>query len=315
MKHLMTNLKLGKLLLSSSYILKEIHKNIEEDFSKLPFKDEIYFDFKKNNSYSEFFKKNFFTLLMLSILVEIKIPKERILSYGRIIFLLRQIVTSADNIIDNEEKTSIIFKSLENIVVKNSFLSLICQDLLTKECLKISNGDHNLSNLIFKELYSIAFSESLRDSGLYKNYPNSDYILNKIHNGIGGKLLEISLVVPTFIEKNILLDSYSLGLYEIGMSLQAIDDLFDVQEDFESSKINLAISKFLEKNPNIKAENFNKLDDNFSISFLEEVIQSSFHGFSILRDNGFPVSHSDAKQMLRKLFKLRGLEEYVKVIN
>lgn len=315
MKHLMTNLKLGKLLLSSSYILKEINKNIEEDFSKLPFKDEITFTFKNSSSYSEVFKKNFFTLLMLSILIEVKIPKERIVSYGKIIFLLRQIVTSTDNIIDNEEKSSIVFKSLENIIVKNSFLSLICQDLLTKECLKVSNGDSSLSNLIFKELYSIAFSESLRDSNLYKNYPSSDYILNQIHNGIGGKLLEISLIVPKFIEKNILLDNYSLGLYEIGMSLQAMDDLFDVQEDIDSSKINLALSKFLEKTPNITVSTFDKLDDNFSINFLEEVIKSSFYGFSILRDNGFPISHSDAKQMLKKLFKLRGLEDYVKAIN
>ncbi|MGL5054516.1 MAG: hypothetical protein ACRC54_02360 [Fusobacteriaceae bacterium] len=315
MRHLMTNLKLSKLLLSSSYILKDINKIIEKDFSNFPFKDEITFDFKNNSSYSEVFKKNFFTLLMISILIETRIPKERIISYGKIIILLRQIVTSTDNIIDNEANGNITFKSLDNIIVKNNFLSLICQDLLTKECLKLSNGDFNTSNLIFKELYRIAFSESLRDSNLYENYPSSDYILNKIHNGIGGTLLEISLVVPKFIEENTSLDSYSLGLYEIGMSLQAIDDLFDVQEDLDASKINLALSKFLEKNPDIRVSTFDKLDDDFSISFLEEIIQSAFHGFSILRDNGFPISHSDAKHMLRKLFKLRGLKEYVEIIN
>lgn len=315
MKHLMKNLKLSRLLLSSSYILKEIQENIEKDFSNFPFKEDIIFDFKNNSSYSDIFKKNFFTLLMLSILVQSKVPKERIVSYGKIIILLRQIVTSTDNIIDNEEKGSIFFKSLENITVKNNFLSLICQDLLTKECLKISNSNYNVSNLIFEELYSIASSESLRDSNLYDNYPSSDYILNKIHNGIGGKLLEISLVIPKFVEKSTLLDNYSLGLYEIGMSLQAMDDLFDVREDIDSSKINLALSKFLEKNSDIKVSTFDKLDDNFSINFLEHVIKSSFHGFSILKDNGFPISHSDARQMLKKLFKLRGLEEYVKIIN
>ncbi|MGL5122708.1 MAG: hypothetical protein ACRC6K_00875 [Fusobacteriaceae bacterium] len=315
MKHLIKNLKLGKLFLSSSYILKEIHKNLEQDFYKFSFKDEISFDFKNNNSYSKTFKKNFFTLLMISILIEAKLPKDKIVSYGKIIILLRQIVTSTDNIIDREEKGSITFKSLNNIIVKNNFLSLICQDLLTKECLKISNGDSNISNLIFEELYSIAFSESLRDSDLYDTYPSSDYILKKIHSGIGGKLLEISLVVPKFIEKNSLLDKYSLALYEIGMSLQAIDDLFDVQEDLISSKINLALSKFLEKNKKIKLDNFIKFDSSFSINYLEEVIETAFHGFSILKDNGFPISHNDAKQLLKKLFKLRGLEEYVKIIN
>ncbi|MGL4999208.1 MAG: hypothetical protein ACRC5W_10230 [Cetobacterium sp.] len=315
MKQIIKNLKLAKLLLSSSSILKEIHQNIEKDFSNFIFKDDIIFTFKSNSSYKEIFKKNFFTLLMLSILLEAKVSTEKIVSYGKIIIFLRQIVTSTDNIIDNEEKGTIVFKSLENIVVKNNFLSLICQDLLTKECLKISNGDSNVSNSIFEELYSIALSESLRDSSLYEKYPSSNYVLNKIHSGIGGKLLEISLVAPKLIEKNMLLYKYSSGLYEIGMSLQAIDDLFDVREDIDSSKINLALSKFLEKNINFELKNFENLDKDFSICFLKEIIKSAYNGFSILRNNGFPISEHDAKKMLKELFKLRGLEDYVKVIN
>ncbi len=313
MRYLIKNIKLSKLLISSANILKEIHENIEQDFSSFKFRDELIFEFNRKG-YSDVFKKNFFTLLMLSVLLESKLSKDKIISYGKIIFLLRQIVTSTDNIIDNEDKGNIKFKNLTNIIVKNSFLSLMCQDLLTKECLKVSNGNLELSNKILEELYSIAFSENLRDSHLYTSYPDSKFILNKIHSGIGGKLLEISLVAPNYIENNSQINNFSSGLYEIGMSLQAIDDLFDIQEDIDANKINLALGKFLEENIDISEADFHSLDDTFSKKFLEKIVESAYHGFFILSNNGFPISHSDAKQMLKKLFKLRGLEQYVEII-
>lgn len=313
MKYLISNIKLSKLLLSSANILKEIHGSIKQDFSNFKFRDELIFGFS-NKGYSEIFKRNFFTLLMLSVLLESKLSKDKVISYGKIIFLLRQIVTSTDNIIDVEDKGDIKFKNLTNIIVKNNFLSLMCQDLLTKECLKVSNGNLELSNKILEELYSIAFSENLRDSHLYTSYPDSKFILNKIHSGIGGKLLEISLVAPNYIENNSQINNFSSGLYEIGMSLQAIDDLFDIQEDIDANKINLALGKFLEENIDISEADFHSLDDTFSKKFLEKIIESAYHGFSILSNNGFPISHCDAKQMLKKLFKLRGLEQYVEII-
>lgn len=313
MKYLISNIKLSKLLLSSANILKEIHGSIKQDFSNFKFKDELIFGFS-NKGYSEIFKRNFFTLLMLSVLLESKLSKDKVISYGKIIFLLRQIVTSTDNIIDVEDKGDIKFKNLTNIIVKNNFLSLMCQDLLTKECLKVSNGNLELSNKILEELYSIAFSENLRDSHLYTSYPDSKFILNKIHSGIGGKLLEISLVAPNYIENNSQINNFSSGLYEIGMSLQAIDDLFDIQEDIDANKINLALGKFLEENIDISEADFHSLDDTFSKKFLEKIVESAYHGFFILSNNGFPISHSDAKQMLKKLFKLRGLEQYVEII-
>lgn len=313
MKYLISNIKLSKLLLSSANILKEIHGSIKQDFSNFKFRDELIFGFS-NKGYSEIFKRNFFTLLMLSVLLESKLSKDKVISYGKIIFLLRQIVTSTDNIIDVEDKGDIKFKNLTNIIVKNNFLSLMCQDLLTKECLKVSNGNLELSNKILEELYSIAFSENLRDSHLYTSYPDSKFILNKIHSGIGGKLLEISLVAPNYIENNSQINNFSSGLYEIGMSLQAIDDLFDIQEDIDANKINLALGKFLEENIDISEADFHSLDDTFSKKFLEKIVESAYHGFFILSNNGFPISHCDAKQMLKKLFKLRGLEQYVEII-
>lgn len=311
--NLIKNIRLAKLLQIAGYILKNVQKEIKEDLSKMQFGEDLYYEFG-NEGYSEFFKKNFFTLLMISLLVKLNIPNEKIKSHGKIIMYLRQIITSTDNIIDNEEKGIIKIKKINNIIVKNNLLTLICQDKLTKETYLISDGDSGLSTKILEEIYGIALSESLRDKNLYEKYPSSEYILEKIHNGIGGKLLEISLIPCKYLELTDELNKYLEGLYTIGMSLQAIDDLFDVEEDIENGKINLALAKYIEDNPEVTPSNFIKLDEEFIRCFLAGVVEKAYKGFDILREGGYPITQKDSKFLLKKLFKLRGLEEYVYII-
>ncbi|MGL4392777.1 MAG: hypothetical protein ACRCSK_05040 [Fusobacteriaceae bacterium] len=317
---MLKKIKLKKLLDEASILLSEIQNEIKYDLQKFSFEKNIVYEFE-NESRDEMYKKNFFTLLMLTLFISAKIKNNKIKSYGKIIFALRQIVTCTDNIIDGESKGVVHFKNFKNIVVKNNFMALICQDILTKECLKISDGDEILSNKIFEELYTIAFSEDIRDRNLYKNYPSSEFILENIHGGIGGKLLEISLVAAKYLEKNFQIEKFAKGLYEIGMSLQALDDLFDVSEDFESEKINLAHATFLEKNINLNMNS--KLNPNldlekekdFTTNFLKNVMAQSYSGFKILEENNFPISDGEVKILLKKLFELRGLGDYAYVID
>ena len=304
MKNIKKNLKLSNLLLKSFNLLKKIQKEIQNDFQNFKYKDEIEFKFE-NESFKDSLKKNFFTLLMLSIFIEAEIKKERMISYGKIIIYLRQIVTSTDNIIDNEKKGLIFLRSLKNDVVKNTFITLFCQDALTKEALKVSEGDSLVSIKILEKIYSIAISESLRDISQYKDYPTSEYILKNIHSGIGGELLEISLEIPKYIEKNSKMSSYSKGLYEIGMALQALDDFFDIDEDGEQGKVNLLVSKILYEKQEIET---------LKLSYLNEVIENAYVGFKILEDSGFPISKVGAKKVMEKLFELRGLKDYIYIL-
>lgn len=306
------HLLLGKLSLNSTKLLNEIQNEVKKDFLTLNFSSSVSYSFDNENPI-KFFKKNFFTLLMLSLLNETKIPKTNLISYGKIILYLRQIVTSVDNILDNEDKGIINLSNFSDKTVKNSFLSLICQNFLTKECLKIS-PDGKINEHILEEINFIAFSESLRNRDFYQIYPSSTFILDKIHSGIGGKLLEISLFPAKLIENNKKINDFSLGLYEIGMSLQALDDLFDVNEDIENKKVNLAFAYYLETN-NIKESEFKSLDKIFIENFLQKILKQSYYGFSILEKSGFPLNKKDITLILKKLFILRGLGEYSYLIN
>ena len=157
---------LGKLLIEAFKILGVAQKEIEEEIKNFKFTKDLELDFK-NMNFKESFKKNFFTLLIISLLLESKISKKNIIRYTKIIVYLRQIVTSTDNIIDDENKGLIFIKSLKNKVVSNSLVMLTCQNLLTKECLELSDGKDMAVKKIFDKIYLIAISESLRDISQY----------------------------------------------------------------------------------------------------------------------------------------------------
>ncbi|MGL5670760.1 MAG: hypothetical protein ACRDDQ_05740 [Cetobacterium sp.] len=296
---------LGKLLMNAFKILGKAQNEIENDLKNFKFTKELEIDFK-NINFKESFKKNFFTLLIISILLESKVSKKHIVSYSKIITYLRQIVTSTDNIIDNENKGLLFIKNLKNKTVSNSLIMLTCQNFLTKECLELNEGKDLAVKKIFDKIYLIALSESLRDKAQYLEYPTEKYILEKIHSGIGGELLKISLEAPLAIEENIKLKEYSNGIFEIGMALQALDDFFDIEEDEESGKINLLKSALLysEKGEEVVRE-----------EYLKKVSENAYNGFKILEDNEFPINKKEAKKVLKKLFELRGLKEYVSILD
>lgn len=298
---------LGKLLMNAFKILGKAQKEIEIELDKFKFSEEILKDFK-NLNFKESFKKNFFTLLIISLLIESKVSKKHIINYIKIIIYLRQIVTSTDNILDNENKGLIFIKKLKNNIVSNSLVMLICQNFLTKECLEITKGNDEVVKKIFEKIYLIAISESLRDKSQYKEYPKDKYILEEIHSGIGGELLKISLEIPLIVEENSKLKEFSKGIYEIGMSLQALDDFFDIDEDEESGKINLLKAELVYK----KIE---KKDEEIKEEYLKKVSSNAYNGFKILENNDFPINQKEAKKILKKLFELRGLKEYTSVLD
>ena len=296
---------LGKLLMNAFKILGKAQNEIENDLKNFKFTKELEIDFK-NINFKESFKKNFFTLLIISILLESKVSKKHIVSYSKIITYLRQIVTSTDNIIDNENKGLIFIKNLKNKTVSNSLIMLTCQNFLTKECLELNEGKDLAVKKLFDKIYLIALSESLRDKAQYLEYPTEKYILEKIHSGIGGELLKISLEAPLAIEENTKLKEYSNGIFEIGMALQALDDFFDIEEDEENGKINLLKSALLysEKGEEVVRE-----------EYLKKVSENAYNGFKILEDNEFPINKKEAKKVLKKLFELRGLKEYISILD
>ncbi|BBA53251.1 hypothetical protein FV113G1_P10520 (plasmid) [Fusobacterium varium] len=299
----MKNLELINLLKKSNNLYLKILQELENDYNSFNFKNSIIFSY--SGLFLINFKKNFFTLLMISILIKSKLNEKQVISYGKIIFCLRSIVTSTDNIIDNENKNITKINDIPDIVTNNIFNLMIHQNIINNEI-----KSKNCSSIVFKELleklFYIAKSESLRNISLYKKYPSTDTIEKNIHEGIGGELLQLSLRIPLLLEENSFLKSYNEGLFHIGMALQALDDLTDIEEDDKTGKVNLATA-FL----------YNSLNKEDSINnYLITALEKALYGFQIFEKIGYPIDRKTAIFLLKKLFKIRGVDfKYLKVFN
>ncbi|QNM15920.1 hypothetical protein [Fusobacterium hominis] len=307
---------LSQSLINGFFVLKESQKLLESDLKKYNFASKIVL---KNNdkNFVMSFKVNFFTILMLSLLLESKIDKNRCVLYGKIILLIRQIVTSVDNVLDKERKGIIFIEGLSNLVVENAMMTLICQNILTEDIIHLERKEKigNLNIRLLDKIYSIANGENLRRRNLYDRYPSMSYIETNIHRYIGGELLDISLFIPSLVEKNEKLELFSKGLFKIGMSLQGLDDFFDMKEDFENEDINLATSEYIELFSIKENEiNFENIDSKFTKNYIERIISLAYEGFELLKSGGYPIDRSTGRFVLKKLFILRGLKDYVHYI-
>ncbi|MGL4402561.1 MAG: hypothetical protein ACRCTS_02375 [Fusobacteriaceae bacterium] len=303
--------KLLILFQKSAKTFLQVEKEVEGSFEKYNFKDMMIFGSHKK-SFGENFKKNFFSILMISILYECLGEEEKVKRYGKIIAYLRGIITATDNMIDNENKGNIILREPKSLIVRNSLLLLMLQQELTLEIQSVFPPKN--AGEIFAKIFNIAQAESLREESQYEKYPCVEYVLQKIHSGIGGELLELSLQVPKMVEKNEKLEIYARGLFEIGMALQALDDICDIEEDMDSAKVNYAVS-YLIYNCGWKKENIIKKIENSQESenilspLLDLCIERAVHGFSIMKSAGYPIGRTDTLKLLEILFQIRGLGE------
>lgn len=303
--------KLGKLFINSFKILQLIEKEMKEELSKYSFSKELEIKLECNEG-TNLLRKHFFTTLMLTFLLESEIPKQRVISYGKIFLYLRQIITSVDNIIDKEDKGIIFVREMKSNEVRNSFIMLLSQELLFRECQKLDKTGESL-RLILEKIYFIGKAESLRERELYGEYPKKEQILKDIHSGIGGELLKFAVDIPYFLEKrenssveNLKkLENYTFGIYKIGMALQQIDDFFDLEEDELNDKINLFQSYIIYEKTELKE---------LEKKYLNLAIDEAYQGFEILEKNSYPIDRSIGKKMLKKLFEIRGLKEYGDII-
>ena len=298
--------KLIKDLLKSSNIYTKIVNEIKMDISEFSFEEMIVItsENKRNN-----FKNNFFSILMVDLIKFLKVDKKNIIEYGKCLFYLRGIITCTDNIIDNESKGVIFLNEIKEDVTKNTLLILILQKKLHETIFKLDKEKLEINTMVLESIYLIAKSEGLRNRNLYKSYPTYNFILNHIHSGIGGELLKIGIAIPKKIEKDKNFEEISHALYNLGMSLQGLDDLCDIKEDFNNGKINLATSFYMER---LKLEEnsileLNILENSITKEYLNKVIGYSIKCFEGLEKIGYPINKQIGTKLLKHLFEIRGL--------
>jgi len=300
--------KFMKQLLKSNKIYNTVVKDVKKDLYELSFFDKIEVE---EENLKENFKKNFFSIFMLSLIEFLEAEREDVIKYGKCLYYLRGIITCTDNIIDNESKGVIFLNGIKEKTTQNTMLTLLLQKNLEKTIFELDIKNTGISKFILESIYLIGKSEGMRDRAMYKDYPDCKFISREIHSGIGGELLKVGILVPLFREKNDKFKDVSNALYNLGLSLQGLDDLCDIEEDFCAEKINLATSFFMNKLQidEETAVNLDILETPATEEYLKKIIGYSMESFRMLEELGYPINKKISIRLLSHLFKIRGLED------
>jgi len=305
------------------------HRQVEELFSqKLAQCDSgsrIDRPFQNLNSI-KYFEKNFFSMLFLSIFKSLKIPYDRIMLYGMVLHSLRIIITCTDNILDSESKGPVFLNAgLDNNILNNTMLSLLSYRVMGQSIRELTNNGSladDIESRILDSICSIGKGESV--TKLIDVMPCPEEITETIHQKIGGELLRLALIAPLEAETKISesLTCMESGILYIGNALQMLDDLTDVSEDVLNSKINYFASWIIHKeedglktlsditqSANEENLNFSLKYPNSASSVIDRAIELALEGFEMLSRGGYPVNSSQATEILKIMFGLRGLSD------
>ncbi|MEN6307575.1 MAG: class 1 isoprenoid biosynthesis enzyme [Anaerohalosphaeraceae bacterium] len=317
------NPRLIALLTKAASEYRQVESEWEMFLREFRFSHNAHF-INKTLSSPAYFEKNFFSILLLSILISAQIPKYRRLKYGLMLQALRTIVTCTDNILDHEQKGAVRLETkLNNPVLDNVLLTLAAQKvLLCASCGVCSEpyGAERLQKQLLDSLFAVAQGESAASLLPGQSYPEPDEIIETVHKKIGGQLLGLALIAPMENESEYreALDPMERGILAIGTALQMLDDITDIVEDWNAGKKNYLASWIMYHSPVISMTALNdivagdasqvalKLGSN-RIAAIDQAIHIALEGFDLLHRGGYPVNHEQALSLLRVMFRLRGL--------
>ena len=273
----------------------------------------------------QYWQRNFFSILFLSIFDTLGISPERRRLYGLALHSLRGIVTATDNILDDESKGAVRLNMTGGNVMPNVLLVLL-QDGLLHQVLR-ELGDEAAAGQTFHALTAalmdIACNECHEESAVETVLRPAE-VLHDVHSLRGGALLELAFVAPELNEPDLArgVRSARHSVYLLGLALQVLDDVTDLAEDVERRNHNVLRSWIVHEAPDgpltdaqllrrpaSALEAPHRAFPRATAEVLYLAVEIALDGFERLRGLGYPIDRSGGLQLLSVLFRLRGLGE------
>ncbi len=197
-------------------------------------------------------RKNIFSTLFHTSYHLLDLPQERRLLYGKLNHLFRIWVTSADNLLDKEDKEVVPLNMPKESPIMRQVVAIMAADRVLKKLLDeavankvINTGQaRQLADSSLQVLLPSAALEASEEGGLGKR-PAPAYVLSTIHVLKTGILFHIPFLGPDLLEPQIdqqRLAELKQALLHFGLGCQLLDDLRDLARDFIENRHNYVLS-------------------------------------------------------------------------
>ncbi len=276
------------------------------------------------------FKKNLFSSLFISVFHLLDIEKEKRILYGSLNHLFRAWVTSADNLLDNEDKITFdiemtgdsrVMRQVVVIMLADRIMNLLLDDAVEKEIISRKEATL-LQTESLRILLPSAAEEGFEEGGL-KEQLSSEFILKEVHPVKTGILFHITFLAIEIIEKNIDTEKMILlkdGFMQFGIGCQLLDDIRDLSRDYIENRANYFIALLQSEDWNSNKHSLEKLCesrnlDNYIANEFPETYNSVYelalsklnYGIDIFEQSGFIGMKLFRKQIVNCLIKTLGI--------
>lgn len=218
-------------------------------------------------------RKNLFSTLFQSVYHLMGIPEDRRLLYGKLNHLFRIWVTSADNLLDHEDKIVVPIEIAGSSHVMRQVISIMLADRILKNIVDEATENQSISReqgrlLTHKSLQILlpsAAEEASEEDGIIQR-PDAAYVLNTIHRLKTGLLFHLPFLGVETIEKEVnpeILLLCKQGLMDFGLGCQILDDIRDIDEDYLEARHNYILSALYHEDPSL----LRKLDGQSSVDY------------------------------------------------
>ena len=272
-------------------------------------------------------RKNMFSTLFQSVYHLMEVPAPRRLLYGQLIHLFRIWVTSADNLLDGEDKDVVplimpgsarVMRQVVAVMAADRVLAEILNDAVATGAITAAQRDE-LARESLRRLLPSAAQEATEEGGIAVRPPPEE-VLGVIHRLKTGLLFHLAFVGPEIVEPAAFERTARLreGLMDFGLGCQVLDDVRDLARDLLEKRHNYVLSVLAHEKPELLDElaaRAQSVTDRLYLDVPQYALPAARRGFDLLvsglrtlGEAGLGYDGAQAESMARAMFPVLDLE-------
>lgn len=271
--------------------------------------------------------RNFFSLLLLTAYRALAMDDRQLAYLAGVNHAIRAVVTAADNLIDDEDKPVLSLALPDGAVRFRNSLGLLAWGMAFERIVGRPEGGMPADRVseavaaVMSLMVEIGSIEAEEEAGVDEIVPPR-VVVERVHELKGGALLGLAFVVPRLMlagdERGPRLDTMARGIHEVGLALQHVDDVTDLEIDVARRGHNLLQSEIVHNGGDPERAFLAMLRGGGDGSayrgacaasagrVVARALDTAEHGFGLMEQAGYPLRTDEARALIRTLFRVRG---------